>query len=184
MRIKKVMFDLDGVITDFVKAICKLHGRPDPYENEEHHGNFDMDKIWQMPARDFWSPCGYEFWFGLEFTSEANRLLSMIDNVIGLDRCCILTSPCDTAGCTDGKRDWIKKHLPYFKKRVLIGSCKEFLASPDTLLIDDRDENIAKFLEHGGQAFTFPRPWNSGRFRRGPWDEQLSDVLRNLGASI
>lgn len=177
--VEQVLLDLDGVIVDFVKGICKLHGRDNPYEaSSNHHGLFDMDKIWEMTASDFWSPCGYDFWMGLEFHEEAAEILEILSVTPGWNAVCILTSPCDTAGCVEGKRDWIRKNLPDFSKRLLIGSAKEFQTNGNKrLLIDDRNENVAKFRSAGGLAYTFPRPWNDGRFESAPWQKSLKSML-------
>ena len=47
---------------------------------------------------------------------------------------------------------------------MLAGS-KAQLARPDTLLIDDKDENIAEFVAAGGQGILVNRPWNKGHAR-------------------
>lgn len=176
--IKQVLLDLDGVLVDFVKGVCKLHGKENPYIDDANHGHFDMDKIWGMTPKEFWGPCGYSFWANLEFHSEAEELLGILADTPGWNSVCILTSPCDTDGCVDGKRDWVKKNLPDFRKRLLIGSAKEFQTNgTNRLLIDDRNENIEKFERNGGWAWTFPRPWNDGRFLNISWQESLKSTL-------
>jgi hypothetical protein len=79
------------------------------------------------------------------------------------DNVCILTSPCRTAGCTDGKLDWVAKHFPSFQRRVLLGSAKHFCAHPKALLVDDHDENVAEFRRAGGVGLLVPQPWNERR---------------------
>ena len=174
--IKQVMLDMDGVIVDFVKGICKLHNRPNPYTDEKNLGLFDMDKIWGIPAADFWKGTEYDFWLNLEFTQDASLLLDVLDKFIGLDNVCILTSPNLSKGCVDGKRDWVSKNLPQFKKRILVGSAKEFTTSKNRLLIDDRDSNVEKYIECDGKAYLFPQPWNSANGKN--WLIDLPKLLK------
>jgi hypothetical protein len=47
------------------------------------------------------------------------------------------------------------------RQHLIVGEdCKELLARPDTLLIDDNEKNISAFRKSGGMAITVPRPWN------------------------
>jgi len=158
--IKQVLLDMDGVLTDFVKHICQLHNRPNPFLHGENRGLFEMDKIWGMSASDFWSPCGYDFWSTMDWMPDAQDILGVLDSAVGTDNVCLLTAPCATAGCVEGKRDWVRKNLPEFSKRLMIGSAKEFMASPVRLLVDDRDENVDKYKAAGGPTFLYPRCWN------------------------
>lgn len=175
----RLLVDMDGVLTDFVSHICQLHGRDNPYLGDKHLGLFDMDKIWGMSASEFWSPCGYEFWSTMDWMPDGAATLNHCEQLVGPENVCILTAPCATAGCVDGKRDWIANRAPEYKKRVLIGSCKEFLACDNNILIDDRDENVQKFREAGGCAFLVPRPWNSAHDMQFPdgWLERVADLV-------
>ncbi len=178
--IRQILCDMDGVLTNFVKGVCKLHNRPDPYTDPANFHQFNMNIIWGMTAAEFWSKCGYDFWFGLEFTPEAYDLLAYLRGKVGAENVCLLTAPCRTLGCVDGKRDWVDKYLPDFSNRLLIGSAKEFTAHPERLLVDDRDENIAAYSNAGGTAVTFPRPWNKAR-NHTSWHQYL-DLLTYKGS--
>lgn len=174
--IEQAMLDMDGVIVDFVKGICELHGRPNPYLNEQNLGIFDMDKIWNIPAKEFWEGTGFDFWSNLEFTPDARLLLDVLDKFLGLDNVCILTSPNSSEGCVEGKIDWVRKHLPEFKKRILVGSSKEFTTSKKRILIDDRDSNIEKYIQCGGKTYLFPQPWNKAYGKN--WLVELPKLLK------
>lgn len=150
--------DVDGVLTAFWKHAADIHGRPDPYPE---HDNYYMEKIWGISAKDFFAPMGYDFWITMPLTDEAPRLLQLVaDNFADS---CLLTSPCETVGCVQGKVDWIKKNLPQYRRKTLIGACKEFCAMPRMVLIDDRAENIESFVAAGGHGILFPRPYNANR---------------------
>ena len=94
-------------------------------------------------------------------------LLETLADKFGEDNICLLTSPILTPGCIDGKMTWIRKHLPQYSRRFLIGPAKQFCAAPRHCLVDDSITNIKAFKEADGHTFLFPAPWNS-RFKEQP----------------
>jgi 5'(3')-deoxyribonucleotidase len=156
-----VFLDMDGVITDFVRGCFRHHNHS---ENEIlHHGVVEWDVHKQLGIEDtnvFWEDKGFDFWANLEWCPEGKELVKGLESMFG-DNICIISSPCYTQGCIEGKRAWIKENLPQYQKKVLFGSCKEFLAGPRRILVDDHDHNLNKFKASGGLACPIPRPWNS-----------------------
>lgn len=97
----------------------------------------------------------YCFFANLPPVSGAKKALKTLvekgHNVI------IATSVCHEFVHTEtGKRQWIKKHLPWFHQDNLIFIRHKYLLRGD-LLIDDRIENIATFP---GRTLIFDRPHN------------------------
>lgn len=163
----KALLDMDGVIADFMTAICKAHGRPNPYYDpvteEKARGTFDTEKIWGITPEEFWAPIqGYalDFWETIEKTPEADQIIRLVSREFGVDNVAILTAPSKDAGSVPGKRAWMDKNYPAFSKRMIFTSAKEFLAGGNRFLIDDRDKNIQGFEEAGGTGILVPRPWN------------------------
>jgi 5'(3')-deoxyribonucleotidase len=150
----KCFLDMDGVIVDFVGGMYKLAGLP------RHYGP-SADHLYAATVGEM----GREFWANLKPTPEFTTIIRFVEHNFGMENCCILTSPCPTPGCMDGKRDWLAKYFPYFiqNNRFLMGSCKEFCAEPQAVLIDDHDDNINKFRAAGGLGILVPQPWNSNR---------------------
>lgn len=158
----KIFVDMDGVLTDFVGQ-CeilferKLNPWPEP-------GNYATDKLLGLTPTEFWGKIDSMkevFWTGMRKTSEATQLLELCVRVAGKDNVAILTSPSQNPWCHYGKAMWIKNHFPSFQRNLLIGACKHMCAQQDSVLIDDYDENVAKFRGAGGSAILVPRPWNS-----------------------
>jgi 5'(3')-deoxyribonucleotidase len=149
------LLDLDGVLVKFVQGALKFHNKQIPIEDITW--NFDK-QVCETP-KQFWEPLGYDFWFNLEKTEECDKVVEIVERYFG-ERVVILSSPCRTKGCAEGKVDWIKKNLPQFERRFFIGQAKSLLAAPTKLLIDDYDKNIDEFEKEGGNAYLFPRPWN------------------------
>ena len=74
----------------------------------------------------------------------------------------LLTTPMPNFGSWTGKAQWVNRYIPVFNKRLIITQVpKSLFAGPDTLLIDDKDENITEFVAAGGRGILVPRPWNS-----------------------
>ena len=158
----KVLLDIDGVLADLVGGACKLHNKPNPYDNHDNHGTYDIQKLMGIPAREFWGAMTRNFWANLEPTPYMTDIVNLLVKAYGGENICLLTSPILTDGCIDGKMEWIRKHLPAFKRQYLIGPAKEFCAHEGSLLIDDSETNVNKFRAAGGSAFLVPGPWNLG----------------------
>jgi len=157
----KCLLDMDGVLVDFVGGALDLLGLdPKIYDKPESLGNWDIVALSGMEPANFWEKMGYDFWLNLPWTKDGQEILNFALAQFGFENICLLTSPCTTEGCMEGKLAWIKKHIPEFGRRYLIGPSKEFCVNPDHYLFDDRDENIEKFVEHGGKGVLVPRPWN------------------------
>ena len=157
-----VFLDMDGVLVDFVGGALDLFG-----------SDLDIaDARWNFPGQigftggedpAFWDPLGYEFWANLEWTKEGQSLLNRLETLVGHNNIGLLSSPCHTEGCAEGKRAWIKKHLPQYQKHLFLGSAKHLFASRKKILVDDHDPNVENFQKYGGQSILVPRPWNSER---------------------
>lgn len=154
-----VFLDMDGVTCDFVAGALKQHNIQFPIEGIEW--NFPKQIGFLNNEAAFWAPLGRAFWAGLPKTPECDLFLRRLEEVVGADAICLLTSPCNTDGCIEGKLDWVKLNLPSrYRRQILVGSGKEFVASKGALLIDDHAENCHRFFVHGGQSILVPRPWN------------------------
>lgn len=156
-----IFLDMDGVLADFVGAICKAHGRPDPYLDKANLGVFWFDKIWGMSQKDFFEPCGFEFWKGLEATKESSAIIQWAVTHAGTANVALLTSPSQNHGCVEGKRAWVKDLIPSLASNLIFTSAKQFLSGPDRYLVDDADHNVDGWRKAGGKAILWPRPWNS-----------------------
>lgn len=160
----RCFLDCDGCLVDFVKGASQVHGIQNFYENHpEHHGQWDFDVLAGIPKTRFWGAFDMSFWSGLDWMPEGKELLSFIESKFGQHNICILTSPAETnyAECVTGKRAWIERHIPQYKKQVFIGSYKEGLAHDNAILVDDYDKNCERFVAAGGHAFLIPQLWNA-----------------------
>lgn len=178
MKITQCFLDMDGVLADFLGSVARLHGRQLPYDRPESRGVWNTEKLWGITAEEFWAPCdGPTFWDDLEKTEEADKLVSAVCQQFGEDNVAFLTAPSQSPHCVPGKRRWIERYYPRLKKNIIYGSAKKFLAAPNRLLIDDRDENVDNYISAGGPAILMPRMWNR-RWERA--HESLDVVLYKM----
>lgn len=157
----KCLIDMDGVLVDFVKGICELRGRENPYLLESNRNIFDMDKIWGISHEEMFKDAEHDFWANLEWTSEGKEILNTLVNTFGIDNCCILSSPSKNLGSMSGKLEWIYREIPEFSRRYLFGSKKHFVAHTNSILIDDLRKNCISFRKEGGTAIMIRRDWNT-----------------------
>lgn len=164
MLIRRVFFDIDGVLARFTSGALAVHGRP------EHSGQWqtrDFQRTWGLDDRAFYAPMDRTFWATLGRWEDGFALLRYVETLVGEKSIVLLTSPVATEGCCDGKRRWVETHLPEYLPRLVLGGCKALLAGPDKLLVDDSETNTRAFRAEGGHAWTVPRPWNYNRTRVG-----------------
>ena len=171
-RIERVVLDIDGVMADFRRGICEIfHREPGPgwtfWESWEGVTTDDIDKKCTLP-----------FWSNLHWTHDGREIEEAVRMKFGSASIYLLTTPMPNSGSWSGKARWVNKHLSLYNKRLIVTPApKSLLAGPDTLLIDDKDENIAEFVAAGGQGILVPRPWNE---LHGWADETLQMVKNSL----
>ena len=163
--------DMDGVLVNFIDAANETHGdntKLPAWNGPYGPDGWDVEDRLGMSVAKWMAPFDKDFWANLEWVQygkdwhyDGKLLLRMCEFTYGKENICLLTAPCMTQGCIEGKRAWIQKHMPAYQKQVLFGSCKEFCAGKGNVLYDDRDSNIVKFAARGGAAMLLPRPWNS-----------------------
>jgi 5'(3')-deoxyribonucleotidase len=129
----KIFVDLDGTLTNFIKQVSKVMGKP----VKEDLGN--DPKVWSAIAR-----AGTKFWSEMEWLPKSDKLW---DELKKFDPT-ILSSPSRHKSSIEGKKEWLEKNLPGVP--FIIEQEKEKYAAPDAILIDDREKNIKKWEEKGG----------------------------------
>lgn len=176
--------DMDGLLTNFAETAIKFH------DQVLHPADIEWDFPQQIGWADTWCPTFWEplankaFWEHLPWTAEGKDLLKGLEEIFGTN-IAILSNPLDYDNVCDGKRAWVKRELPSYSKRLLLGSAKGLTASSRHILLDDYDGNVDTFRAQGGRAVLVPRTWNSrksetdsqGRFDT---DKILLDVRKLL----
>jgi hypothetical protein len=133
----KIFCDMDGVITNFDKAYHKLTGI-------EIGGSHVSDS-------GFWDPinkAGRDFWVNMEWMSDGKKLW----DVISKHNPTLLSAPSRSNESRVGKFDWVQRELPGVPLILRSASRKREFASPNHILIDDREDNIKGWIEDGGEG--------------------------------
>lgn len=157
-----ILLDMDGVLADFHSAVCRLYGKqPWPFVWKPNNWNWFIE--WGVTESDLAPHMDHDFYAGLDWTPDGREILERAEKAVGRDNVYFLTSPWDTPGCADGKRAWVRRHVPHYLPRTLIGTPKHLCSRPDCLLMDDSEKNCRKFsgVSKGGYAVLVPRPWNA-----------------------
>ncbi len=167
----KVFLDMDGVLVDFRRGVCEFFRRDDPATNWTFWENWEG-----VATRDVDDICGSHFWSQLHWTSEGIDIEQAVRDKFNTDNIYLLTTPMHNAGSSMGKLWWIEDHMPWaYNRTILSYAPKSLFATPDTLLIDDKDENIAEFVAAGGQGILVPRLWNELH----DWSGETLQVVKN-----
>jgi hypothetical protein len=148
-----IFLDLDGVLADF-----DLHAANENKRNDDGTLKYDaLDREWyrSMPA----------FEGAREFYDAAKKLAITK----------FLTGPVLSSDCFSGKADWVETFTgegkPALKKLIICASQdKHFLAAPNRILVDDREENIKDWIAAGG----------IGILHKGDFDETMKALQQAI----
>lgn len=167
MRPVTILFDMDGVLADFVGGALRAHGREPGVDLHRAAVTWDFPAQVGFPlgAADpaFWQPLhDPDFWERLEPLADGLALFALAESAFGVGQIGLLSSGVCPGSC-DGKRRWLRRHLPAYEKRVAFLHAKEMVAAPCKLLIDDHEPNADGFTAAGGRSLLVPRPWNRRR---------------------
>jgi 5'(3')-deoxyribonucleotidase len=167
LRIKRIFLDLDDVLNEFTMTTLEALGCcAGPYNPE---WGWDIVKAAnEMHPHDvfttetFWNSLNRKHWATLPKSRMCDRLIARCADFVGRENVYILSSPTKDPDCLAGKLEWIQDELPeWIHRQYMIGPQKHLCASPESLLIDDRDKNVQDFCEAGGKVVLVPRPWNA-----------------------
>ena len=132
----KIYCDMDGVLVDFEKGYEELTGR-----------NIKGQHVSGGP--DFWDPitkAGASFWVKLAWMPDGKQLWEYIKPYTPV----LLSAPSREESSRIGKYVWVKREMPGTKLILRSAERKQEFATPQSILIDDRKDNIERWKEAGG----------------------------------
>lgn len=133
----KFYCDMDGVLVNFNKGYLDLTGI-------DITGNHRSDS-------KFWQPldaAGVEYWENLEWMPDGRALWDYIKKY-SPD---LLSSPSRENSSRVGKNKWVQRELPGVHLILRSSDKKQEFATPESILIDDREQNIQQWRQAGGIA--------------------------------
>ncbi len=170
-KARRIYLDMDDVLVDFMCSAMRHMGLTDyTIADYEHDIGRDIYTAYARktgilyPANVWWEHFKREFWANMQPMECCSDLINLCADAVGRDNVALMTSPTKCGDCLAGKLDWIHRTLPsWLHRQYIMTPRKHLCATPDSLLIDDAEENIEPFHQAGGQAIAFPRPWNRHR---------------------
>ena len=132
----KIYSDMDGVLVDFEKGYEKLTG-------------IDLKGEYRPDGENFWKPieqAGVGYWAGLEWMPDGKQLWSYLKPFNPV----LLSAPSRSQSSRIGKHVWVKHKIPGTKLILRYAKQKQELATPESILIDDRQVNIDQWRAAGG----------------------------------
>lgn len=168
MKFRKVILDMDGVLTDFVGAACKAWVTT----VDQITPHWRIGDGWDLSEpisgalgtfiNDFWQPIdGNEsFWLDIKETAWHDDIRQIVHRVCDHRDVHIVTTPSACFTSYTGKTKWLRNQYGEGFDRFAVYPYKESFAQPGVLLIDDNEKNVAKFRQAGGSAILFPAYYN------------------------
>lgn len=149
MKVKKIYFDMDGVLADFDRGVEELCGLQAIPQAEKHRHPGCDDEMWEKVRK-----VGH-FYDKLELMPGAREMFDAVYGKYGAD-CEILTGiPKPRRGITtsgEDKTNWMHRLL---SKDIVVNIVfredkPEYCTGADCILIDDLEKNIKAWEEIGG----------------------------------
>ena len=131
----KIYCDMDGVIADFELGYKELTG-------------IDL-QVKKPEGEEFWDPiskAGVGFWAGLKWMPGGQKLWDYLKPFNPQ----LLSAPSREQSSRIGKAVWVKHKIPGTKLILRYAKQKQQLATPNSILIDDRQVNIDQWESAGG----------------------------------
>jgi HAD superfamily hydrolase (TIGR01509 family) len=147
-----VYVDMDGVLTDFERRFEQFAGvTPDEFTAQKtiEFGKAKADEqFWDLVDKQI----GVRFWAGMPWMPEGEKLYKYIKKT----KPTILTSPSRDESSRIGKGVWVKRNMSGVPVKFgYKASGKAKYATPNSILIDDREDNISAWKAAGGIGILF-----------------------------
>ena len=159
----RVLLDMDGVISDWLGAACKLCDidldDKDIRESIKKQNGWledfvDEKRLWKNIGN-----AGVGYWENLELFPWSKKLYNKLEE-LG-DEFSILSSPGKfteiASKACDGKVIWLDNHFSN-KENYIFAYNKALCASENAILVDDSQRKVDPFNEAGGHGFLWPNP--------------------------
>lgn len=161
-----VFLDIDGVLADFGGGIHEALGLPwDPnhWPYKKGPAGWVYYEELGLSFAGFDRLCTFDLWADLQWMLDGREILNIVEQLFGCANIRLLTTPMPNVESASGKVAWVHRHLPEYSKQLIITTAPKetFARVPDSILIDDCQDNFDRWLAAGGQAQLVPRPWNN-----------------------
>ena len=133
---KFVYCDMDGVLCDWWKAFTAIGGR-----NGQGHVKLSSEE-WKTIER-----AGEDFWTFMPWMKDGKKLWSYLN--IHFNDVFILSSPTRDPLSRTGKKKWVRRELGS-NVIVYLESNKGIYANKNSILIDDKKQNITDWEKNDG----------------------------------
>ena len=131
--------DMDGVLSDFDKRFMQFSDGIPPGQYEQRKGK---EEFWKLID----DTVGVPFWAGMDWMPDGKEYWSYIEKYNPI----ILSAPSKNEESKYGKRIWKKRNMPNNKMILVPAWKKKEYATPTSILIDDRADNINQWEAAGG----------------------------------
>lgn len=174
-----IFLDLDDVLADQIPAALAqwnltyeevlFHWKPGSWgihtpATEALRANGGLTAEQDLTLYQFYKPMrdNESFWANLKPTQWFAALLERVTKIDPDYQ--VATCPIRCPACYAGKMKWAAKYWSDSYDRVVPLRDKSLLANENSLLIDDSDDNVKRFIGKGGYGIVFPRHHNSAHY--------------------
>lgn len=151
-----ILLDMDGPVCSFVDHALATHGKQGTKIT-----SWDIETHIGMSVEKFREPiikAGASWWRAIPELPWWRELFDLAKRES--DEVFFATSPALFSAAPIGKAEWLRDRLGEEFDDFVFTKHKHLLAGPGKVLIDDSEDNVRKFNQHGGHGILFPAAWN------------------------
>ena len=164
MEKKRILLDMDGVLSDFISGAVNVLNRT--YDKDitmkqyaTEFGEWGTYDYYGITVEEFWRPINQEpnFWINLKPYPWYKELYNSLCDI---GEVTIVTSPSEDPDCMAQKLKWARHYLGISITEMFFGS-RKYLMAGNGILIDDYSKNTEAFATAGGESILIPSNWNT-----------------------
>jgi len=158
----KIFLDMDGVIVNLVSSLLKKY-------NKDYHDSVKPEDIKSFGIHKYVkiNRAIYNYFklpgmFGEELEPFENAISVIKMIAEEYPQTYILTTPHDSSEtCERDKKNWVRKHLPFFNtKNIIFSHHKHLLSKPGDIILEDKPLDLKRWKDNGGISICYNQPWN------------------------
>ncbi len=158
---KRVLLDVDGVLADFTSAWIEAYmkcGGNRITESDVTDWDFDACVPRASSLREYIRSYTHAPGFATQLAPYPGAIKA-VKRIMQVAHVAFVTSPLSSRTWAHDRAEWLRNH---FGDCTIVSTSEKHWVAGD-LLIDDRADNVLKWLEHwpNGEGIVWERPWNA-----------------------
>ena len=109
---------MDGVLANFGEGIYRAFNKE--YDYQKLPSDWFWYRGWGIDDKEFDSVCNREFFASLRWMHDGKKILQLVEKNFPTENIYLLSAAMNNPGSWSGKIDWVLRHIPRYRKRLIV----------------------------------------------------------------